>query len=65
MQRCSVIISVIFGWGGLIVVDIHRVDLVGLGEDLCWLEKIHELGCSNLVNLLEFTDVSHNFCCFG
>ena len=43
--------------GGLVVGELHRVDLVGLGEELRWLVKLLEINCGNLVHLLDFSYV--------
>ena len=53
----SAIVLVVFRWVGLVVGDLHSVDLVVMCEDLCWLSEIIKLDCGNLVNLLEFVDI--------
>ena len=52
------IVSVVFIRGGLITGELCRVNLVRLGEDLRWLSKLLDIYCGNLVNILEFMDVS-------
>ena len=47
----------VFVRGGLFVNDICRVDLAGLGEELCFLGDLLELNFDNLRHLLEFLDV--------
>ena len=61
MRRHSAIVLVCFGWGSLVVGDLRRVNLVGLGEELCWLRKILDIDFGNLIHLLEFVDVSLEF----
>ena len=42
----------------LAVYKLHRVNIVGVGEELCWLGDILKINFCDLVNLLEFLDVS-------
>ena len=61
MRRQSTIFLVAFSWGGLVVGKIHRVELVGIGEEIRWLGKLLDINCGHLVHLLEFVDVSFKF----
>ena len=51
----------VFSRGGLVVNDICRVNLFGLGEELYWLSKLLKIECGDLVHLLELVDVSLEF----
>ena len=48
----------VFIQGGLVTVNLCRIDLVGMGEDLCWLGNIIYLDLCNLLLLLEFFGVA-------
>ena len=52
VRSCSNIVLLVFIWGGLVVGEFQRVDLLRLVEELCWIIKLLELDCSELVHLL-------------
>ena len=52
MRHRSTIILVVLIQGGLIVVNIHWFDIIGLGEELHWLSKLLKLDCGELMNML-------------
>ena len=58
MWRLSAIFWVVFIQGGLVTVNLCRIDLVGMGEDICWLGNIIYLDLCNLLLLLEFFGVA-------
>ena len=61
MWQLSAIILVVFGWGGLVIGKICRVELVGLSGEFGWLVDILELNFGDLVHMLEFLDVALEF----
>ena len=57
----SAIVLVIFRWGGIVVGNIHRNKLFGLGEELHLLSKLIGINCEDLVHMLELGDVYQEF----
>ena len=53
MRRQSAILSVVFGRSGIVIGELRRVDIVGMGEELYWLGDITEIIFCNIMNMLE------------
>ena len=53
MQQQSVIVLVILGRGGLIVGDLHIIELFGMVEELRWLGDLNDIIFLDLMYLLE------------
>ena len=51
----------VFRWGGIVVGNLHWVELVTLGEELRWLVNLLELHFGNFVHLLELLDMALKF----
>ena len=54
--RCAFVL-VFFGRGGLAIDEIHRVKIVGLGEELRWLSKLLKFDWGDIPHLLDFVDM--------
>ena len=65
VQRRSSIVLVVFGRVVPVLGELHRIDLVGMGEDLCWLGYFIDIIFCNLVYMLEFLDTYLKFWCVG
>ena len=61
LRRLITIVLVVFSLGGIFIGKLHRVDLIGLGEEIRWLVKLPKTECGDLMHLLELADVSRNF----
>ena len=58
-RKCAIVL-VVFGRGGIAVDKLHRVDIVGLGEEIRWLGDLLELNFCNLMHMLELLDIALN-----
>ena len=65
MRRRIKTLSVVFRPGVRIDEEIHRVEIVGLGEELRWLDNLLEINFVDLLHLLEFLYVAFDFRFFG
>ena len=62
-KGCSTIVLVVFSRGGLVVSKICRFNLFRIGEELLWEGNFPKTNCVDIVHLLEFSDVTHDFWC--
>ena len=51
----------IFGWGDMVIGNIRRVELVGMGEDFRRLCDFLEFNLGDLIHLLGLFDVALKF----
>ena len=57
----SAIVLVVFSSGGIFVGKLHKVELVGMCEELSWLGNILELNLGDFVHMLKFLNVALDF----
>ena len=58
MQWRISIVSVVFSWVVLVIVDLCRVNNIGLGEDIRCFSDLFEINFGGLMHLSEFLDVA-------
>ena len=60
-RQRGAIFLVIFRQVGIGLGKLRNFELLGMGEKYCWLYDCIDISLRNIVNFLQFADVSHKF----
>ena len=56
-RRCDAIVLEVLGWVGLVIGELHNLELVGVGENHRWSDDGVNLFLLDLVHHLQFADM--------